>query len=101
MHYVLYIRLIRAPPLGVEFCRAGDAHIAARLAPVAPQGEIQTLGEHGLLCGEFGPTRAPRGAFLRVLAVVKLSADARIRTPLARLPEGQNGVRTAPIPLRF
>ena len=51
-----YIR--RAPPPGVEFASVGDGHIAARFAPVAPHGELQTLGEHGLLCGESGHTRA-------------------------------------------
>ena len=38
----------------IESFGAGDAHIAARCAPVAPQGDLQTLGEHGLLCGDLG-----------------------------------------------
>ena len=43
-----------APPLGVDFCHAGDARIAARFAPVAPHGELRSLGEHRLLCDSFG-----------------------------------------------
>ena len=53
--FISYIR--RAPLLGFEFASAGDAH----LAPVAPQGKIQTLGEHGLPCRRFDP-RARHGA---------------------------------------
>ena len=45
---------IRASAFGVDFCRAGDAHIAARFAPVAPQGALSSLDEHGLLSGRFG-----------------------------------------------
>ncbi len=45
---------ITASALGVDFCRAGDAHIAARFAPVAPQGALSSLDEHGLLSGRFG-----------------------------------------------
>ena len=55
-YWSAYFLYKRAPALlGFDdFCRAGDAHIAARCAPVAPHGEIQTLGEHGLLCRRFG-----------------------------------------------
>ena len=55
---------IRASALGVEFCRAGDAHFAARCATVAPHGEIYTLGEHWSRCIEFGP-HARHGALSR------------------------------------
>ena len=37
------------------------AHFAARCATVAPHGDLQTLGEHGLLAGRFG-RRARHGA---------------------------------------
>ena len=67
-----------APPLGVDFCHAGDAHIAARCAPVAPQGEIQTLGEHGLLGHEFGRHARHGAPFYVFGAVLKLGASARI-----------------------
>ncbi len=33
---------------------------AAPFAPVAPRGEVQTFGEHGLLCAESGHTGATR-----------------------------------------
>ena len=46
---------IRAPPLGVEFCRAAYAHIAARSAPVAPRGALRSFAEHGLPCRRFAP----------------------------------------------
>ncbi len=49
----------------IESFGAGDAHIAARCAPGAPQGEIQTLGEHGSLCRRFGQ-HARHGAPLYV-----------------------------------
>ncbi len=49
----------------IESFGAGDAHIATRFAAVAPQGEIQTLGEHGLLCGTWG-RHARHGAPLYV-----------------------------------
>ncbi len=49
----------------IESFGAGDAHIATRFAAVAPQGEIQTLGEHGLLCGDLG-RHARHGAPLYV-----------------------------------
>ena len=69
----------RALPLAVDFCRAGDAHIAARSTPVAPQGEIQTLGEHGLLCGDLGQ-HARHGAHIRgSIQLVVLSPAARTR----------------------
>ena len=42
-----------APAWGVDFCRAANSLFAARLAPVAPQGAIQTLGEHRSPCGEL------------------------------------------------
>ncbi len=38
----------------IESFGAGDAHIATRFAAVAPQGEIQTLGEHGSLSSVLG-----------------------------------------------
>ena len=30
----------------MAFCSVGDPHIAARFAPVAPHGELPSLGEH-------------------------------------------------------
>ena len=57
----MLIFYIRAPPLAVEFASTGNTLIAAHLAPVAPQGKIQTLGEHGLPCRRFDP-RARHGA---------------------------------------
>ena len=50
----------------IESFGAGDAHIAARFAPVAPEGEIYTLGEHWLPCGRFC-RHARHGATLRSL----------------------------------
>ena len=57
--YYVYIRHKIGPiPLPrrirIESFGAGDAHIATRFAAGAPQGAIQTLGEHGLLSGRFG-----------------------------------------------
>ena len=40
--------------LRIHSLTAGITLIAARFAPVAPHGEIQTLGEHGLLADRFG-----------------------------------------------
>ena len=53
--------LYRASPLRIQSLTAGITLIAARFAPVAPHGEIQTLGEHGLPCRRFDP-RARHGA---------------------------------------
>ena len=64
----VYIRHKSGPiprRIRIESFGAGDAHIAARCAAVAPQGEIQTLGEHGLLCGTWG-RHARHGAPLYV-----------------------------------
>ena len=47
----------------IESFGAGDAHIATRFAPVAPQGHRYALGEHGIALRRLEPTRAPRGAF--------------------------------------
>ena len=48
------------PPLGVDFASAANALVAAHLAPGAPQGEIQTLDEHGSLWpATWADTRAP------------------------------------------
>ena len=44
--------------LRIQSLTAGITLIAARFAPVAPHGEIQTFGEHGLLCAESGHTGA-------------------------------------------
>ena len=46
-------------------------------------------------------TRAPRGALWHIHRTCEREACGSDLTPLARLPEGQNGVRTAPILLRF
>ena len=51
--------------LRIESFGAGNAHIATRFAAVAPHGEIQTLGEHGLLCDDLG-RHARHGAPLYV-----------------------------------
>ena len=65
VHYSLYVyyslmsRHKKSGPIPrrirIESFGAGDAHIATRFAPVAPQGEIQTLSEHGLLSGRVWP----------------------------------------------
>ena len=62
----------------IESFGAGDAHIAARCATVAPQGEIQTLGEHGSLCRRFGRHARHGAPFYVFGAVLKLGASARI-----------------------
>ena len=49
--------------LRIHSFAAGNALFAARCATVAPHGEIQTLGEHGSLCGESGHTRATGSLF--------------------------------------
>ncbi len=68
----------RASLLGVELASASDAHIAARCAPGAPQGEIYTLGEHWSRCDDLG-RHARHGAPLYVFrAVLQLGASARI-----------------------
>ena len=64
----VYIRHKSGPiprRIRIESFGAGDAHIATRFAAVAPQGEIQTLGEHGSLCGDLG-RHARHGAPLYV-----------------------------------
>ena len=64
----IYIRDKSGPiprRIRIESFGAGDAHIATRFAPGAPQGEIQTLGEHGLLSGRFSQ-HARHGAPLYV-----------------------------------
>ena len=40
--------------LRIHSLAAGNTLIAAHLAPVAPHGEIQTSGKHGLLCDDLG-----------------------------------------------
>ena len=91
----------RTRPLAVDFCRAGNPLITARFAPVAPQGEMQTLGEHMVALSPVRPTRAPRGAYSGGGMARNCDAIGSDLAPLARLPEEPNGVRTAPIPLRF
>ena len=88
------------PPLGVDFASAANALVAAHLAPVTPQGEIQTLGEHGLLWPRVRPTRAPRGALWHTHRTCEHEAYGSDLTPLVRLPLRPNGARTAPILLR-
>ena len=57
--YFLYKRKIRGrSSLRIHSLAAGITLIAARFAPVAPQGEIQTLGEHGLPLSTVRPTCA-------------------------------------------
>ena len=69
---------IRASALGVDFCRASDAHITARFAPVAPHGEIQTLGEHGSLCRRFGQHARHWAPFRGSASLVNWRLTARI-----------------------
>ena len=85
----IHIRKYRTPPLGVDFASAANALVAAHLAPVAPQGEIQTLGEHGLLWRRLGPTRAPRGALWHTHRTCEHEAYGSDLTPLVRLPYGR------------
>ena len=77
----VYIRHKSGPiprRIRIESFGAGDAHIATRFAAVAPQGEIQTLGEHGLRCGRFGRHARHGAPFYVFGAVLKLGASARI-----------------------
>ena len=78
---VFYIRHKSGPiprRIRIESFGAGDAHFASRCATVAPQGEIQTLGEHGLLCRRFGRHARHGAPFYVFGAVLKLGASARI-----------------------
>ena len=52
--------LYREASLRIQSLTAGNALIATRFATVAPRGEIQTFGEHGLLCAESGRLVANR-----------------------------------------
>ena len=64
--------------LRIHSLAAGNALFAARFAPVAPQGEIQTLGEHGLLCGDLG-RHARHGAHFGIsTGLVNVRLAARI-----------------------
>ena len=93
VHYSLYVYIRhKSGPIPrrirIESFGAGDAHIATRFAAVAPQGAIQTLGEHGLLCGTWG-RHARHGAPFRGSASLvnwRLTARRSDLTPLARLP---------------
>ena len=91
---------IRESALRVRSLVAGNALAAATFAPVAPHGELYSLGEHGRLW-QFWPTRAPRGALWHIRRTCEPEAYSSDRTPFARLPEDQHGVRIAPILLRF
>ncbi len=77
----VYIRHKSAPiprRIRIESFGAGDAHIATRFAAVAPQGEIQTLGEHGLLSGRFGRHARHGAPFLGSASLVNWRLTARI-----------------------
>ena len=83
--------------LRIQSLTAGITLIAARFATVAPHGEIQTLGEHGLLCGDLGRHARP-GAHIRAaawLAIVMRSA------PTWRRSRASPKSRTAFEPPRF
>ena len=49
---------IRESALRVQSLTAADVLAAARFAPVAPHGELYSLGEHGLLCHGSAHVRA-------------------------------------------
>ena len=64
--------------LRIQSLTAGITLIAARFATVAPHGEIQTLGEHGLLCGESGRHARPGAHFGISTGLVNVRLAARI-----------------------
>ena len=77
----VYIRHKSGPiprRIRIESFGAGDAHIATRFAPVAPQGEIQTLGEHGSLCRRFGQHARHWAPFRGSASLVNWRLTARI-----------------------
>ena len=89
--FISYVR--RAPLLGFEFCRAGDAHFAARCAPGAPQGDLQTLDEHGLLADRFGEL-ARHGALSTGPGGCELECWRSDLALFVRLPLQPNGARS-------
>ena len=85
--------------LRIQSLTAGITLIAARFAPVAPQGEIRTLDEHGLLADRFGEL-ARHGPPLYVFgAVLKLGASARTRRRSRASPLRPNGSRSTSLRL--
>ena len=78
----VYIRHKKSGPIPrrirIESFGAGDAHIATRFAAVAPQGEIQTLGEHGSLCRRFGRHARHGAPFPGSASLVNWRLTARI-----------------------
>ena len=64
--------------LRIHSLAAGNALFAAPFATGAPQGEIQTLGEHGLLSGRFGELARHGAHFGISTGLVNVRLAARI-----------------------
>ena len=101
-HYSLsryvYIRHKSGPiprRIRIESFGAGDAHIATRFALCRATGRDTDVRRTWVALRHLGPTRAPRGAFPRGLAVVKLSADARTGRRSRASPLWPNRARLA------
>ena len=78
--YFLYNRkVIRGrSSLRIHSLAAGNALFAARCATVAPHGKIQTLGEHGLLCGALGRHARHGALFPAATLLLRMRTAARI-----------------------
>ena len=56
---------IRESALRIRSLTVAKPLFAARFVPVAPRGELYSLGEHGLLCANSGRVRATGRLFGR------------------------------------